>query len=65
VHPLSINPRIGGPKKLPIIELDLDDEEDPEMKHLKDKPRIVILGGGWGVRYGRFTINWHESSLTL
>lgn len=49
VHPLSIHPRRGGPKNLPIIELDLDDEEDAQMKELKDKPRVVILGGGWGV----------------
>ena len=48
-NPLSLHPRLGGPKNLPIIEANLDDEQDEEMKKLMHKPRLVVLGGGWGV----------------
>jgi NADH dehydrogenase len=51
INPLSIHPRRGGKKNLPIIEVNLDSEEAEKM-NMKDKPRLVIVGGGWGV--GRF-----------
>jgi NADH dehydrogenase len=46
---LSLHPRKGGPKNLPIIEENLDDAEDDEKKAMSGKPRLVIVGGGWGV----------------
>lgn len=48
-NPLAIHPRRGGKKNLPILEVNLDEEED-EKKAMKDKPKLVIIGGGWGVR---------------
>lgn len=48
VSELALNPRKGGPKNLPIAEYFVDDEEDPEMIAQKHKPKIVILGTGWG-----------------
>jgi hypothetical protein len=48
VNPLSLHPRRGGKKNLPIIEVNLDAEE-AEKLGMKDKPRLVIVGGGWGV----------------
>ncbi|CAP67418.1 uncharacterized protein PODANS_1_24200 [Podospora anserina S mat+] len=45
---LALNPRRGGPKNLPILEVFIDDEDDEDRKRQKDKPRLVILGGGWG-----------------
>ena len=45
---LALNPRRGGPKDLPIIDDYIDDYDTEERKALKDKPRLVILGGGWG-----------------
>ena len=48
-NPLSLHPRTGGKKNLPIIESNLDDEQDETMRSLQDKPRLVIVGGGWGV----------------
>jgi NADH dehydrogenase len=47
-NPLSLHPRRGGKKNLPIIEVNLDAEE-AEKKSMGDKPRLVIIGGGWGV----------------
>ncbi|CAJ0927035.1 230_t:CDS:10 [Entrophospora sp. SA101] len=40
---LSITCKNGGPKNLPVAE-HFTDEKDSQ----KDKPRIVILGSGWG-----------------
>jgi NADH dehydrogenase len=48
INPLSLHPRRGGKKNLPIIEVNLDAEE-AEKLGMKDKPRLVIIGGGWGV----------------
>jgi len=44
---LEISLPTGGPKNLPIA-LHMTDEKDYET----DKPRLVILGTGWGVSLG-------------
>lgn len=48
-NPLSLHPRRGGKKNLPILEVNLDDEEDDEKRKMAGRPRLVIVGGGWGV----------------
>ncbi|CAK1358340.1 unnamed protein product [Cercospora beticola] len=48
VSELALNPRRGGPKNLPIAEYFVDDEENEKMKEQKHKPKLVILGTGWG-----------------
>jgi len=48
VSQLALNPRRGGPKNLPILEVCIDDDDDEERQRQKDKPKLVILGGGWG-----------------
>ena len=48
VSQLALNPRRGGPKNLPILEVMIDDDDDEERRRQKDKPKLVILGGGWG-----------------
>lgn len=48
ISDLALNPKRGGPKNLPIAEVLMDDEEDSAMERQRDKPRLVILGGGWG-----------------
>lgn len=50
VNPLALHPERGGPKNLPVARVLVDDEEDEEAKLLATKPRLVIVGGGWGVR---------------
>ena len=49
VNPLALNPERGGPKNLPIARALVDDDDDDEAKLLGTKPRLVIVGGGWGV----------------
>ena len=49
VNPLALNPQRGGPKNLPVARVLVDDEEDDEAKKLASKPRLVIVGAGWGV----------------
>ncbi|KEY66620.1 hypothetical protein S7711_01914 [Stachybotrys chartarum IBT 7711] len=48
VSRLALQPRRGGPKDLPIAEVFIDDEDDEVKQRTKDKPNLVILGGGWG-----------------
>ncbi|KAJ0118945.1 hypothetical protein J7T55_013201 [Diaporthe amygdali] len=48
VSHLALNPRRGGPKNLPIADVLIDDEDTEDHKKRKDKPKLVILGGGWG-----------------
>jgi len=50
VNPLALKPERGGPKNLPIARVLVDDGDDEEAKQLAVKPRLVIVGGGWGVR---------------
>jgi NADH dehydrogenase len=48
VSELALHPRRGGPKNLPIADYFISDDDCPENKNIKDKPRLVILGTGWG-----------------
>lgn len=50
VNPLALHPETGGPKNLPVAKVLVSDEEDEENRKLAQKPRLVIVGGGWGVR---------------
>jgi hypothetical protein len=45
---LALEPRIGGPKNLPIVEHFVDDDDDDCKKNSKHQPKLVILGTGWG-----------------
>lgn len=49
VSPLALHPELGGPKNLPVAKSLVGDEEDEKHMRLKDKPHLVIVGGGWGV----------------
>ncbi|KAJ6113843.1 hypothetical protein N7523_007160 [Penicillium sp. IBT 18751x] len=48
VSELALNPRRGGPKNLPIADVLVSDYDSEAMLEQKDKPRLVILGTGWG-----------------
>ncbi|OAX41706.1 nucleotide-binding domain-containing protein [Rhizopogon vinicolor AM-OR11-026] len=48
VLPLALHPERGGPKNLPVVRALVDDVEDDEAKSLLDKPKLVIIGAGWG-----------------
>lgn len=48
VFPLALHPERGGPKGLPIVNTLLGDAEDDEARKLSEKPKLVIVGGGWG-----------------
>ncbi|KKY13033.1 putative nadh-ubiquinone oxidoreductase 64 kda [Diplodia seriata] len=48
VSELALFPRKGGPKNLPIAEHLVDDDDSPDKKEQKHKPKLVILGTGWG-----------------
>lgn len=44
----ALMPRRGGPKNLPIAENLVDDDDCPENAEARHKPKLVILGSGWG-----------------
>ncbi|PHH83556.1 hypothetical protein CDD82_7117 [Ophiocordyceps australis] len=48
VSQLALQPRRGGPKNLPIADVFIDDDDSDDKKRTRDKPKLVILGGGWG-----------------
>ncbi|KAI9756062.1 MAG: hypothetical protein M4579_004032 [Chaenotheca gracillima] len=48
VSEAALSPRRGGPKNLPIAECHLDDDDSAAMSNQKEKPKLVVLGSGWG-----------------
>ncbi|EER24176.1 hypothetical protein D8B26_002369 [Coccidioides posadasii str. Silveira] len=48
VSEMALNPRRGGPKSLPIADVLIDDSDSDDKEAQKDKPKLVILGTGWG-----------------
>lgn len=65
VSNLALSPRRGGPKNLPIAEVLVDDDDCEEAKRQKDKPKLVILGGGWGSVALIKTLNPNDYHVTL
>jgi hypothetical protein len=51
VSPLALHPELGGPKNLPVASELVGDEDDGAQGPVAGKPKLVIVGGGWGVRY--------------
>ena len=54
-----------GPKNLPIAEVQIDDNDCLEMQRQKDKPKLVVLGGGWGSVALLKTLNPEDYHVTL
>lgn len=65
VPELALHPRRGGPKNLPIADFYVDDDDCPENAALKDKPRLVILGTGWGSVALLKTLNPGDYNITV
>jgi len=65
VSQIALNPRRGGPKNLPIAEVQIDDDDTAEMQRQKDKPKLVVLGGGWGSVALLKTLNPEDYHVTL
>lgn len=67
VLPLALHPEQGGPKNLPIVRALVDDVEDDEAKKLLNKPKLVIIGGGWGAVSVLQTLapgDWHVTVVS-
>ncbi|QSZ34213.1 hypothetical protein DSL72_005803 [Monilinia vaccinii-corymbosi] len=65
ISELALSPRRGGPKNLPIAEVQIDDDDSEEMQKQKEKPKLVILGGGWGSVALLKTLNPDDYHITL
>ncbi|KLO10430.1 nucleotide-binding domain-containing protein [Schizopora paradoxa] len=65
VNPLALHPENGGPKDLPIARVLVGDEEDEVNKQLSQKPKLVIIGGGWGAMGVLKTLQSGEYHVTV
>ncbi len=65
VSEIALRPRKGGPKNLPIAEVQIDDDDCAEMQRQKYKTKLVVLGGGWGSVALLKTLNPEEYHVTL
>ncbi|KIM22237.1 hypothetical protein M408DRAFT_28872 [Serendipita vermifera MAFF 305830] len=65
VSPLALSPKLGGPKGLPVMEVGLEDEENEESVKLASKPKLVIVGGGWGAVGVLQTLNPGDYHVTV
>lgn len=65
VSEIALNPRRGGPKKLPIAEHLIDDDDCEKTRGVKHKPKLVILGTGWGSVAILKTLNPDEYHVTV
>lgn len=61
----ALFPKRGGPKNLPIAETLVDDDDCDESSRLKHKPKLVILGSGWGSVSLLKTLNPEDYHVTV
>jgi NADH dehydrogenase len=65
VSEIALNPRRGGPKNLPIAEHLIDDDDCEKTRGVKHKPKLVILGTGWGSVAILKTLNADQYHVTV
>jgi NADH dehydrogenase len=65
ISEIALHPRRGGPKNLPIAEHLVDDDDCPHKKGQKHKPKLVILGTGWGSVALLKTLNPEDYHVTV
>ena len=61
----ALEPRRGGPKNLPIADVLVDDDDSTENLRQKHKPKLVILGSGWGSVAILKTLNPEDYHVTV
>ena len=61
----ALQPRRGGPKNLPIAQVLVDDDDCDEMARQKNKPKLLILGSGWGSVALLKTLNPEDYHVTV
>lgn len=61
----ALSPKRGGPKNLPIASTLVDDDDSPDSSKLKSKPKLVILGSGWGSIALLKTLNPDDYHVTV
>ncbi|KAI9250930.1 pyridine nucleotide-disulfide oxidoreductase-domain-containing protein [Phascolomyces articulosus] len=64
VPSLALHPKKGGAKDLPIVTHQLDDDNPQALERI-EKPRVVILGGGWGAVAALQELHGDEYNVTL
>jgi len=66
VSPLALHPECGGPRNLPVASVLVgDDDGGGGLAPVRDKPRLVIVGGGWGAVSVLQTIHPGDYHVTI
>ncbi|KAK9471467.1 pyridine nucleotide-disulfide oxidoreductase-domain-containing protein [Dipodascopsis tothii] len=65
ISELALNPRRGGPKNLPVVERFLGDDDSEGSRAVANKPRLVILGSGWGAVATLKNLNADDYHITV
>ncbi|KAF7967254.1 hypothetical protein HWV62_35045 [Athelia sp. TMB] len=65
LNPLALHPEKGGPNNLPIAKVLIDDDDSEENMRIAEKPRLVIVGGGWGAVGLLQTLNPGDYHVTV
>lgn len=61
----ALDPPRGGPKNLPIVDTLIDDDDCEGAVRRKNKPRLVVLGSGWGSVALLKTLNPEDYHVTV
>jgi len=61
----ALMPKRGGPKNLPIAHVLVDDDDCADNTRNKHKPKLVILGSGWGSVALLKTLNSDDYHVTV
>jgi NADH dehydrogenase len=65
VNQSALNPEKGGPENLPILKHNLDDYDCPEKEELRYRPKLVVLGSGWGSVAVLKSLNYGDYDVTV
>lgn len=65
VSEVALNPKKGGPKNLPVIDHFIDDDQSESCKKNKHRPKLVVLGTGWGSIAMLKGLNLDEWNVTV
>ncbi|CCH42542.1 NADH dehydrogenase [Wickerhamomyces ciferrii] len=65
INQLALNPEKGGPENLPVLKYNLDDYDSPDKEHLRFRPKLVVLGSGWGSVAVLKSLNHSDYDVTV
>lgn len=62
---LALTPQKGGPENLPVLKSNLDEYDCLEKEQLRYRPKLVVLGSGWGAVGVLKSLNYGDYDVTV